>query len=366
MTLLRQLGLSILFGTALTCHVLLSQERMGEPEFHTDTDHDGLSDDLEQKLLGQFMPTFMIGDHDCSIRPAEFQPNIALPEVEAENGTVYGQAFPAKEANDHAMAVELHYYHLWRKDCGGHGHPLDTEHVAVLVRASDAHLGSAKWTAIYWYAAAHENTVCDVSQIARASTLQATDHGATVWISPGKHASYLNDTLCQRGCGADHCQRMTRLVPAKLINLGEPGFPMNGSVFISAKAWPLEEKMSHSNFGAALVARLNELPPTDIAWVNSGRHPVQGVIARSGSTEQALATSGDNTAAAISLAGSSSGNAISGANESTGAALATSGRNTGSALQTSYKRTGHALGASARHVGQALRITPKTTQAQAQ
>ena len=42
------------------------------------------------------------------------------------------------------------------------------------LRASDA---DVKWKAVYWYAAAHENTVCDVSQIARAKTLHAEEHG---------------------------------------------------------------------------------------------------------------------------------------------------------------------------------------------
>ncbi len=360
----KRLRLGIFLGLVLCCHSLFAQQPVSAAEFHTDSDHDGLSDALEQELLTQFMPRFMLGEHDCATRPAEFKANSLTPEVQAENGTIYGQAFPTKGGHDRALIVELHYYHLWRTDCGRHGHPLDTEHAAVLIQAVDTHIGSAKWKALYWYAAAHENTVCDVSQIARASTLHAEDHGATVWISPGKHASYLNGTLCQRGCGADHCERMTELVPAKLINLGEPGFPMNGSAFISSKAWPLEYKMSNSNFPTAPIARLNQLPTTDIAWFNPGRHPVQGIIAKSSSTEEALATSGGNTTAAISVAGSATGDALSDASDSTGSALSKSSSNTGNALQKSYKHTRHALGTSVRHVGGALHVTPKPTDAQ--
>lgn len=352
-------NLAASFGLALCCSALLAQQPVSGFESHADADHDGLSDALEQQLLTQFMPRFMVAEHDCSIRPAEFKAGVEMPEVQFEDGTIYGQAFPAKEAKDHPVAVELHYYHLWRKDCGGHGHALDTEHVAVLIRASDAKLDSAKWEAVYWYAAAHENTVCNVSQIARASTLHAVDRGATVWISPGKHASYLSDVLCQRGCGADRCEKMTELVPANLINLGEPGLPMNGAIFISSKAWPLEAKMSNSNFPAAALARLNQLPKDDIAWFNPGRHPVQQIIAESSSTEQALATSGANTTAAISVAGSSTGNALSDAGESTGTALSIASGNTGNALEKSCKHTIHALGTSIRLVGQALHVTPK-------
>ena len=185
MKLEKRLRLGIFLGLVLCCHSLCAQQTVSVAELRADSDHDGLSDALEQELLTQFMPRFMIGEHDCSIRPAEFKANSLTPEVLGDNGTIYGQAFPTKAANDHALIVELHYYHLWRKDCGGHGHPLDTEHVAVLIQASDTNIGSAKWKALYWYAAAHENTVCDVSQIARASSLHAEDHGAMVWISPG-------------------------------------------------------------------------------------------------------------------------------------------------------------------------------------
>jgi hypothetical protein len=304
---------------------------------HIDSDGDGLNDDLEQALLVQFAPVFMVGRQDCSNVPAEFRPDANLPLLKAENGTIYGQVFPASTSTKEKPVVEIHFYHLWQKDCGAHGHPLDAEHVSALVQASDGNLAVAKWKAVYWYAAAHEGTVCDVSQIARASTLHAENHGAEVWISPGKHASYLNETLCQRGCGADKCTAMVALGPGNLINLGEPSHPMNGSLFVSSGAWPLAGKMASTNFPADPIARLNQLPETDIAWFHAGRHPAQGVIAISSSTEDAMATSGHNTNTAISIAGDSTGNA----------------------LQKSYRNTVHALGSSARHVGDALHVTSK-------
>src|ERR1039458_10862833 len=39
-----------------------------------DSDADGLSDALEQRLLEQFAPRFMVGRNDCSGLPAEFAP----------------------------------------------------------------------------------------------------------------------------------------------------------------------------------------------------------------------------------------------------------------------------------------------------
>lgn len=355
----RRLKSAIFLASILCCSLLLAQPPAANGHPHPDSDRDGLSDALEQQLLRQFLPTFMIASHDCATLPAEFKSGSPTPAVAAENGTIYGQAFPAKSFGHGLPAVELHYYHLWPRDCGPHGHPLDTEHVAVLVQPPSPHSPSAPWKAIYWYAAAHENTVCDVSQIARASTLHAQDHGATVWVSPGKHASYLNSSLCHKGCGADRCVRMTKLVPSKVVNLGEPRFPMNGSLFISSPAWPLDYKMSTSNFPAAAIARLNQLPDTDIAWFNPGRHPAQGIIATSSSTEQALAAGEADTTAAIGVAGDSTGDALSGAGDATGVALSNASDDTGSALNKSYKHTRHALGTSIRHVGEALHLSGK-------
>ena len=306
-----------------------------QPVAMLDSDHDGLSDELEQALLVQFEPKFMVGKKDCSHVPSEFTQNMLTPTDEHEDGTIYGQAFVSNLSNAQTQMAELHFYHLWKTDCGEHGHPLDTEHVAVLLRRVDDGTAVGRWQGVYWYAAAHENTVCDVSQVARASTLKAVDHGAKVWISSDKHASYLNETLCRRGCGADRCDEMVPLVTKGIVNLGEIGHPMNGSVFIASNAWPLAGKMTSTNFPAEPLARLNAMPATEIAWFNAGKHPTQGVIAISSSTEAAIATSGANTTDAINVAEDSTGNA----------------------LQKSYRDTKHALGRSIRNVGEALHVT---------
>lgn len=311
-----------------------------------DSDHDGLPDALEQSLLVQFAPSFLIGQDDCSDIPAQFLPELT-PSVKAEDGTIYGQVSPHAVPAGEAPMAEIHFYHLWKRDCGHHGHPLDTEHVAVLVRASTTDLRTATWHALYWYAAAHENTVCDVSQIARASTLKAEDHGAKVWISPGKHASYLNETLCRAGCGADRCEQMTSLHTSALINLGEPGHPMHGSLFIASNRWPLADKMSATNFPAAPISRLNALPVTDIAWFSPGRHPTQGIISRSSATQHTLAEGSSNTTSALATSGHNTSTAISLAQDSTG-----------NALDASYRHTTHALGNSLRHVRHALHLKP--------
>lgn len=347
---LRLAGIFVLSSGLLAgAKVGVAQEPAAPSAVVVDSDHDGLSDALEQALLVQFEPAFMVGKKDCSNVPSEFVRNIVTPTVEQDDGTIYGQAFLSKLSRAGTPMAELHFYHLWKTDCGEHGHPLDAEHVAALVRRSEDGSAAGQWKAVYWYAAAHENTVCDVSQIARASTLDAVTHGAKVWISPDKHASYLNETLCRRGCGADRCEAMVPLAVAMIVNLGEVGYPMNGSAFITSSAWPLAGKMTATNFPDGPVARLNAMPETDIAWFNAGRHPAQGVIAVSAATGEAIANSGESTTAAIATGG-----------ENTTAAISVAEDSTGNALQKSYRKTKHALGVSIHSVGEALHVTPKT------
>jgi hypothetical protein len=144
------------------------------------------------------------------------------------------------------------------------------------------------------------------------------------------------------------CVDMVALPPGKVINLGEPGHPMNGSVFIASSEWPLMDKMSNTNFPPDLIARLNQLPETDIAWFNAGKHPIQGIIANSSSTQQALAGSARNTTSALFTVATSTDTAISVTQDSTG-----------NALQKTARSTGHGLGATARHVAKALHLTKK-------
>ena len=303
-----------------------------------DSDHDGLSDELEQTLLAQFAPAFMVGQHDCSNVPAMFAANLMEPVAEAQNGTIYGQVLPAKLDSAAKPAIEIHYYHLWKRDCGRLGHELDAEHVSVLVLAGGNNQTSTQWKAAYWYAAAHEDTVCDASQISRASTLHAEDHGPRVWISSGKHASFLNEQLCGRGCGGDHCEQMVPLSVHAIVNLGERGSSMNGTLWSSSQRWPLQAKMARSDFQPAPVARLENLPATDIAWANPPKRPVQATIAVSDTTFGALATSNRKTDTAISTAGDATGNA----------------------LDTTYKNVKHALGRSVQGVGNFLRGHPRS------
>jgi len=316
----------LLCAGLLLSTVLMALAQNIAPDPSADSDHDGLSDSLENALLIQFAPRFIISSNDCSTRPAQFVQNQIKPVVEEENGAIYGQVFPRA---GHADQAEVHYYHLWRTDCGERGHNLDAEHVSALLVRDNA----SNWSALYWYAAAHEDTVCDASQITRATTVDARLHGPRVWISRGKHASFLSDVLCAHGCGGDSCRKMVPLATAKLINLGELSAPMSGATWVDSPEWPLATKMSRSDFAETRTARVDLLPATNIAWANPDKRPLQAVIHGGNSALSGAAVGQRDTNAALVLANTDTGSALDRASGVTGRSLSKTVRRVKKALR---------------------------------
>ena len=235
-----------------------------------DLDRDGLNDSFEQALLERFIPAFYVSAGECDGLPASFAAGTQHPVVVSRNGTIHGRVFPASEG-----AVELQYFHLWARDCGRSGHALDAEHVSALVEPQ----ADGTWAARLWYAAAHEDTLCDQSSGARATTLNAVSSGPPVYISRGKHASYLARGQCARGCGADACPVGQRLKVSAVLNMGEPGAPLNGATWMASSRWPLGLKLQ-SDFAPEVRARL-DLPENGrvIALAGHLRVPQAPVLA---------------------------------------------------------------------------------------
>ncbi len=310
-----------------------------------DSDGDGLSDTLENALLQTFRPTLMVSTADCSTLPAQFKPGLVIPAVLQEDGTLYGQAFPRRTAPGEPPGIELHFYHLWRRDCGRMGHPLDAEHVAVLLESSAGAQPERTdaWTAVYWYAAAHEDTLCDASHLARASTLHATDKGAEIWISSGKHASFLTEEMCRHGCGGDQCQASKRVPSSTVINLGEAQHPMNGAAWTSSTHWPLRDKLLRSDFTPERLARLQRLPTTDIAWANPAKRPAQAAILGGNTAMDGTLKGGGATATALAVGGRSTDSALTVASDKTSGALGKATRSTGHALSKTLHSVRHAV-----------------------
>ena len=278
------------------------------PSFE-DSDHDGITDNSEQQLLQTFVPIFMLSTRECDGVPAEFHPGLQEPRLSAKNGTIYGQVFPAGARGKPRSMMEIHYYHLLSQDCGRNGHALDAEHVSVLISADRPGEPAASWRAEYWYAAAHEDTACDASHAVRSSVIDADPRGATVWVSAGKHASFLSREWCHGGCGADKCAAMTVLTPAELLNLGERGAPMNGSLWVESLRWPLAAKMQ-TDFPESLIARLDAVEPPGILPVNDSRPSVKALVLAGSSTTGTLAAAVQNTRAARSDTTDATGRSI--------------------------------------------------------
>jgi hypothetical protein len=202
--------------------------------------------------------------------------------------------------------------------------------VSVLLRAKTLESPVEDWRAVYWFAAAHEGTVCDASEVAAAKALDAEKQGATVWLSAGKHGAFLSEAICTQGCGGYRCREMSPLEVKRVINLGEPGAAMHGAVWAGSSAWPLAAKMQ-SDFSAAAIARMEQGGGVPVE-MNGAHGSVKGTIYVANSVANGVGTSGTNTADAL--------NTADGKTES---ALTKSAKATGGALKKSTKAVGRFL-----------------------
>ena len=211
-----------------------------------DLDHDNLPDKFEQQLLERFVPKFLVSANDCDVLPAAFAPHEPTPRPLTRTGALYGFVTPHANGD-----IEMHYYHLWARDCGRGSHPLDVEHVSVLLHSPHPDHSAKHWRAVAWMAAGHQGTICDTAHGARAHLLGAAQQGPTVWVSQGKHASFLSQSWCARGCGGDRCENTQIWHPREIVNLGSVEHPLNGASWIQSHEWPLAAKL-HPEFSPAV------------------------------------------------------------------------------------------------------------------
>jgi hypothetical protein len=267
---------------------------------NADRDRDGLSDQLEQALLDRFAPTLLLARGECDVAPASFQPFASQPRVRAKDGTLYGQAFPLPPAGGRAQ-IELHYFHLWARDCGRLGHDLDAEHVSAIVAAPSRDSGPRDWVADAWYAAAHEGSACDASSGALASALGAQASGPRVFVSRGKHASYFDRGQCKWGCGGDECGDDAVIVPRTVINIGELSAPLNGASWVHSRRWPLAAKLT-SDFDPARRASLESSDGDHIVSLMMHLRAAQAPLLAGDTAIDGLSTAAASTAGALSSA----------------------------------------------------------------
>jgi hypothetical protein len=297
-----------------------------------DLDGDGVPDELEARLLQRFAPTWMISAEECDLLPAELRRDTPTPTVVARNGTIYGQVSPSPHRSGDGVSLEIRYHHLWARDCGRAGHDLDAERVAALVHAGRLDAPPGDWAAVYWFAAAHEGTVCDSSHGAAAVALGAQASGPRVWISRGKHASYLAEPLCGGGCGGDRCPSMRPFVARQVINLGETASPLNGAVWVASNRWTLSERTGPV-FTPAVLARLGSPEPARVVSLHDTSGTMKTVVMVGG----------------VSAAAFNRGRQDAGAAVATGSTAAVEGGGTG--LAHAGRAFGRACRAVARFLG---------------
>jgi len=192
---------------------------------------------------------------------------------------------------------------------------------------------ASRWKALYWYAAAHEGTLCDASNGLKVPAKPDRDPAVTIWISSGKHASFLTENLCHRvGCGGDRCERMIPFSPGKIINLGEPGAPLNGAVWIASSSWPLAEKMT-SDFDDSVRLKLERLEREEVTFLNGSLPPSKAVLLAGNKIIGALERGQSETEAALSITTQKTGRSLN-------RGLSEAGRS----LQRSVKKVGKWLG----------------------
>ncbi len=305
-----------------------------------DADRDRLPDEFEDRILQVFRPKFHVSRTDCDVLPSEFEPGTRAPKSVARNGAIYGQVFPVTFSGRPGAFLEVHFLHLWKQDCGRAGHALDAEHVSALLTAPALDAPVHDWKAVYWYAAAHEGTLCDAGNGARAEALDAERKGPHVWISHGKHASYLTLDLCKvRGCGGDLCRDMVLAPEGPLINLGEWDHPRNGATWVRGGAWNMRPKFQ-SDFTPELMAMFDVLGPQGAGSVNASLKPVKAVMMAGGEAAGGVQTAGQQTDQALHKADRHATSAVDKAASSTGSALSRALRSTGRSIKKAAEAAG--------------------------
>jgi hypothetical protein len=168
------------------------------------------------------------------------------------------------------------------------------------VHAARGDVPASLWIAESWYAAAHEGSACDASSGAQARVLGAEATGPRVFVSKGKHASYFDRGQCKWGCGADDCSDDRVVVPARVINIGEPHAPLNGAIWIHSPRWPLAAKLS-SDFDPGRRARLDGAGDHVVPLMQHWRGPQAPVLAGDTAID-GLGTAASSTKGALSTA----------------------------------------------------------------
>ncbi|MCF8256894.1 MAG: T9SS type A sorting domain-containing protein [Flavobacteriales bacterium] len=223
-----------------------------------DADMDGLSDTLEEVLLGAFVPKFVeFSDDDCpgpavgnsapgdsNIVVCHIFPLVGQYVEDDAPPTLY--APPVAVVEEGCLRSGLRWFGstviiygalLYGHDCGLTGHVADVEGFAVSVRyigpddgvswRSDTVL--ANWQGHLIQTVSHAGTLCQSVQTFPLRSAAFPAGKDTIYPSPDKHGNYLTRSACSGGimffCDPS-CNNPYSLKKIKVVNVGEEQHPL--------------------------------------------------------------------------------------------------------------------------------------------
>jgi hypothetical protein len=174
-----------------------------------DRDRDGLDDRLEDELAAHHLPSIH-----------EFGEVGGLAE---ECGAPYPRpvlfrARPRPDSQDSSpREVAITYVLLYADDCGGLGHPGDSESFTVFVHLDPV---SHVWRVAGVSAVAHLGTPAE---------RRTVGSGDAIWVSRNKHAPFATFESCEDGDIVNDQCRLDGPPPSGvvLLNVGEPSAPLS-------------------------------------------------------------------------------------------------------------------------------------------
>lgn len=262
------------FDAVSRCGGIISLEI---PEF-TDNDADGLSDELEEILLRNFVPKFVeYIDDDCpgpstgTSNPSDS--NLVVCHIfpvfsQYVNGTsapiLYSE--PIAMVSENCLSTGLGWFDnsvliygalLYGRDCGLTSHVADVEGFAVSIKYIGADDGIswrsdtviANWQGMKIQTVSHSGTFCEAIETFPFRSNANPNGKDTIYPSPDKHGNYLTPERCSSNFICDPaCDDPFIMKKIKIVNVGEENAPLVTDLGLFYSGYAGENPWGNVNF----------------------------------------------------------------------------------------------------------------------